>query len=113
MARPNNPRFPHTCKIMRQADNTDPMAEKQSATVIYDGICRGYSRDTISDTGDVNASYRYLSLPVRQDEWTDETIPQEGDMVELQRFGYTEYGEVIDRRPGNLGTHLLWKYVRN
>lgn len=113
MARPDNPRFPHTCRITRQVDSIDPMAGKQPAVVIYEGVCRGYNRDTITDNGDVNASHRYLSLPVKQDEWTEETIPQEGDRIELQKFGYVEYGEVTDRRPGNLGTHLLWKYVRN
>ena len=139
MTRVNNPRFPHTCRILRAPDtepmedepqvaNDDPMADeseegeeiqqtqaskKKEDTVIYEGLCRGYNRETTSDNGDVNASYRMLALPTKQDEWTDETIPREGDKIELQRFGYTEYGQVIDRRPGNLGTHLLWKYVRN
>lgn len=83
------------------------------ATVIYDGICRSDNRDTISDNGDVIASYRTLALPFKQDEWTEKTIPQEGDRIELRRFGYEEYGLVIDIRPSNLGTHILWKYVRN
>ena len=156
MTRVNNPRFPHTCLILRAPDtepmedepkvSDDPMVdepmesepvsdeptdgeeetqeqeqeespktsdEKKKYTVIYEGICRGYNRDTTSDNGDVNTSYRMLALPLKQDEWTDETIPREGDRIELHRFGYTEYGQVIDRRPSNLGTHLLWKYVRN
>jgi hypothetical protein len=85
----------------------------EDPTVIYEGKCRSDNRDTISDNGDVIASYRTLSLPTRQQEWTEETIPREGDKIELQRFGYTEYGAVIDRRPSNLGTHILWKYARN
>jgi hypothetical protein len=144
MARISNPRFPHTCRILRyavkepmedQANVLDPMAdedplvdesqndsnnqesqegqESEDPTVIYEGVCRSDNRDTISDNGDVIASYRTLSLPLRQQEWTEETIPQEGDKIELQRFGYTEYGTVIDRRPSNLGTHILWKYARN
>lgn len=131
MANVYNPRFPHCCRIIRystvgamedQANIDDPMSDEclccstvpdEGAVVIYCGECRGYSRDTVSDNGDVNASYRWLSLPVKQDEWTDETIPREGDKVELQRYGYTEYGLVIDRKPSNLGTHILWKYVRN
>ena len=138
-----NPRFPHYCRIIRyavtepmedQGNVDDPLADEdvisdevdgqneQSETpqdepekerVIYDGVCRSDNRDTISDNGDVIASYRTLSLPLRQQEWTEETIPQEGDKIELQRFGYKEYGMVIDRRPSNLGTHILWKYVRN
>ena len=54
-----------------------------------------------------------LALPLKQDEWTEETIPLEGDRIELQRFGYKEYGIVVDKRPSNLGTHILWKYARN
>lgn len=148
----NNPRFPHTCRILRYPDTEamedqppvsdtnvedpmadDPMAdeveqnvnqensdpqeetptEEKKYKVLYEGVCRGFNRDTTSDNGDVNTSYRTLALPLKQDEWTDENIPREGDRIELYRFGYTEYGEVIDRRPSNLGTHLLWKYVRN
>lgn len=89
------------------------MTGKQPVVVIYEGVCRSYNRDTISDNGEVNSSYRTLALPTKQDEWTEETIPQEGDQVEVQKFGYKEYGQVIDRRPGNLGTHILWKYARN
>jgi hypothetical protein len=37
----------------------------------------------------------------------------EGDRIELQRFGYKEYGIVVDKRPSNLGSHILWKYARN
>ena len=58
-------------------------------------------------------SYRTLALPLKQDEWTEDTIPMEGDKIELERFGYKEYGSVVDKSPGNLGTHILWKYVRN
>ena len=85
----------------------------QGYTVVYEGVCRSDNRDTISDNGEVIASYRTLALPLKQDEWTEETIPLEGDRIELQRFGYKEYGLVIDKRPSNLGTHILWKYVRN
>lgn len=163
MTRVNNPRFPHTCRILRRPESEpmtdqpgtvtdvtddpmtdDPMADageqeetqeseqnqeqqetneeaseeqseeqSQDVTVLYEGVCRGYNRDTTSDNGDVNASYRYLALPLKQDEWTDQTIPREGDKVVLHKFGYTEYGQIIDIRPSNLGTHILWKYVRN
>lgn len=139
MTRIDNPRFPHTCRILRYAtvgpmeDQAempvpDPMTDEEDSggagqdeepalpegiTVIYEGKCRSDNRDTISDNGDVIASYRTLALPLKQDEWTGDTIPQEGDKIELQRFGYKEYGLVIDRRPSNLGTHILWKYVRN
>ena len=133
----DNPRFPHFCRILRYAetesmedqdnihDITDDepegssfvvpfdCEEEREGLIVYEGVCRSDNRDTISDNGDVIASYRTLSLPLKQDEWSEETVPQEGDKIELQRFGYKEYGLVIDRRPSNLGTHILWKYVRN
>lgn len=91
-----------------------PCAEAgEGARVVYRGQCRSYNRDTVSGDGDVNASYRNLSLPTRQQEWTEDTMPLEGDKVIVQRFGYKEYGLVVDKRPSNLGTHILWKYVRN
>ncbi len=140
MARIKNPRFPHTCRIIRYG-NSEPMDDQQFAdddpmqdetednsvneqdseetnqnqvgTVIYEGVCRSDNKAVTSDNGDFNVSYRTLALPTKQDEWTKETIPLEGDRIELQRFGYKEYGIVVDKRPSNLGTHILWKYARN
>lgn len=112
MAQISNPRFPHTCRIVRY-DNSDPMVDDTEGVVIYDGECRSDNKAVTSDNGEYNVSYRTLALPLKQDEWTEETIPLEGDRIELQRFGYKEYGIVIDKRPSNLGTHILWKYARN
>ena len=134
--RVKNPRFPHTCRIIRYSNNDpmtdqavldDPMQDESpmqdeevaaevsenTAKVIYEGICRSDNKAVTSDNGEYNVSYRTLALPMKQDEWTDETIPLEGDRIELQRFGYKEYGIVVDKRPSNLGTHILWKYARN
>jgi hypothetical protein len=105
-----------------EQENENETQEQQEETseeptseviVLYEGPCRGYNRDTTSDNGGVNASYRNLALPLKQDEWTEQNIPREGDKIELHKFGYTEYGQIIDIRPSNLGTHILWKYVRN
>lgn len=140
MARIKNPRFPHTCRIIRYG-NSEPMADQQFAdddpmqdeiednsadeqaseetnqkqvgTIIYEGVCRSDNKAVTSDNGEYNVSYRTLALPLKQDEWTEETIPLEGDRIELRRFGYKEYGIVVDKRPSNLGTHILWKYARN
>lgn len=126
-----NPRFPHMCRILRYAD-TDPMQDQpqslssdgaaccfccsevpEGAVVLYQGVCRSFNRDTVSDNGEVITSYRTLALPLKQDQWTEETMPLEGDKVEVIKNGFKEYGQVVDKRPGNLGTHILWKYVRN
>ena len=112
MAQINNPRFPHTCRIVRYV-NSDPMVDDTEGIVIYEGECRSDNKAVTSDNGEFNVSYRTLALPLKQDEWTEDTIPLEGDRIELQRFGYKEYGIVVDKRPSNLGTHILWKYARN
>ena len=112
MAQISNPRFPHSCRIVRY-DNSDPMVDDTEGIVIYEGECRSDNKAVTSDNGEYNISYRTLALPLKQDEWTEETIPLEGDRIELQRFGYKEYGIVVDKRPSNLGTHILWKYARN
>lgn len=139
MADVKNPRYSHTCVIYRSCvtdpmedseplSTNDPMEddfgsgettceesvqEKPKNKVIYKGKCRSYNRDTVSDNGDVISSYRGLALPVEQDEWTEDTIPLEGDSIIVYRKGYKEYGVVTDKRPGNIGTHLIWKYARN
>lgn len=139
MADVKNPRYSHTCVIYRSCV-TDPMEDSEPLStndpmeddfgsgettgeesvqgkpknkVIYKGKCRSYNRDTVSDNGDVISSYRGLALPVEQDEWTEDTIPLEGDSIIVYRKGFKECGVVTDKRPGNLGTHLIWKYVRN
>lgn len=94
-------------------DGNDPMADETADVVIYDGECRSYTMTTTSDNGDVISSNRKLSLPLTQQEWKKDTIPQEGDRVVVDKFGFKEYGIVIDRMPSNLGTHILWKYGRN
>ena len=112
MARIKNPRFPHTCRIIRygndnpmidQADiDDDPMQDEteeaqsgdnlngetvehttEGGTVIYEGVCRSDNKAVTSDNGEYNVSYRTLALPLKQDEWTEETIPLEGDRIEL------------------------------
>lgn len=89
--------------------------EEEGVTVIYEGECRAYDKNTTSDKGDVITSYRGLALPLTRDDWEAlGVVPQEGDRIVVDRGGYTEYGVVIDKNPGNFGgTHLVWKYGRN
>lgn len=86
-------------------------------TVIYEGKCRSYEKNTTSDRGEVITSYRGLALPLTQDDWTRlGVIPREGDEIAVDRGAYKEYGRVIDRNPATAsfaGTHILWRYVRN
>ena len=138
-----NPRYPHTCRILRYAQtdpmedqptelDDDPMADEEettdgeesgdpasdipeSVTVIYEGECRAYDKHTTSDRGEVVTSYRGLALPFTREDWEKlGVVPQEGDKVIINRGGYEEYGQVVDKNPSNFGgTHLIWKYGRN
>lgn len=108
-----NPRFPHHCIIRRLVDTDDPMADETEKRVIYDGECRSYDFHTTSSAGDVLVSNRKLSIPLRQQDFgEDQPLPVEGDEVEVSKYGTTEYGVVMDKMPGNLGTHILWRYGR-
>lgn len=109
----DNPRFPHWCRISRPADSDDPMVDTGNDVVVYEGCCRSYDFHTTSVKGDVIATSRKLSLPVRQQEWGgSRPIPLEGDSVKVCKGSHCEYGIVKDKMPGNLGTHILWEYVR-
>ena len=91
------------------------MVDESESTLIYEGVCRAYDKNTVSDKGDVMASFRGLSLPVDREGWIAmETIPREGDSVEVDRGTHKESGRVIDVNAANFGgTHLVWKYGRS
>ena len=108
----DDPMRDETEEPVETEQDSEETYQSQGGTVIYEGVCRSDSKAVTSDNGDFNVSYRTLALPLKQDEWTDETIPLVGDRIELQRFGYKEYGIVVDKRPSNLGTHILWKYAK-
>lgn len=109
----DNPRFPHCCKITRPQHSDDPMVDTTGERVIYEGVCRSFDNHSTNQNGDVLFNVRKLSLPVRQQEWGEgRPIPLEGDSICVCKGSHCEYGIVKDKMPGNLGTHLLWEYVR-
>lgn len=114
LKRPDNPRFPHSCRITRAVDE-DPMVDESESNLIYEGKCRAYEKNTTSDKGDVLNSFRGLALPIDRKGWVRYgKIPREGDEVVVDRGGYTERGRVVDVNPANFGgTHLIWKYGRH
>jgi len=105
----DNPRFPHCCRITRPIDE-DPMVDETEDVVIYEGSCRVYDKNTVSDKGDVLNSFRGLALPVDREGWLElGTVPREGDTVEVDRMTHTENGRIVDVNPANFGgTHLVW-----
>ncbi len=112
--REDNSRFPHTCTIKRSVRSDDPLADDEESVTIYEGVCRSSDFHTTSNAGDVITSTRKLSLPIRQQEWDeDHPIPLEGDEVSVNKGSHKEYGIILDKMPGNLGTTLLWRFVRN
>lgn len=108
----DNPRYPHKCTITRQRE-TDAMFDESESVVIYDGECRSFSKTTVSDSGEVITSLRVLSIPTLQSEWTEDTVPREGDIVHVDKGSFTEDGIVVDKEPTNLGTHVLWRDDKN
>lgn len=87
-------------------------------TVIYEGECRSYEKNTTSDKGEVISSQRGLSLPLNQDGWDAlGVVPMEGDeVVVVHGTTHKEYGRVIDKNVATAsfaGTHLIWRYGRN
>ena len=103
-----NPRFPHTCKIIRKISD-DPMSD-----VLYNGSCRSYDKNTTTMSGEVITANKGLSLPKTLRDWTRDRMPKEGDRVEVDFGPYTERGMVIDRAAANFGgTHLIWRNVKD
>lgn len=88
-----------------------------TSTVIYEGECRSYEKNSTSDKGDIITSYRGLALPLMQDDWDElGVVPQEGDEVIVVHGTFQEYGRVIDKNVATAsyaGTHIIWRYGRN
>lgn len=98
-----------------QTASEDPDVDEwdESAAVeteVYGGKCRSYNLNTTSDRGEVITNIRVLALPVKQDEWTADSVPHKDDRVHVDKFAFSEEGVVIDVRPNNLGTDILWRY---
>ena len=60
------------------------------------------------------SSTRRLSIPLTLDEWEKmEYKPKEADRVDVWKGdSYHEYGLIIDVMLGQLGTTILFKYVK-
>lgn len=100
-----------------EAQTEEDTSTGDTATVIYEGECRSYEKNTTSDKGDVITSYRGLALPLMQDDWDELGVfPQEGDEVIVVHGTMQEYGRVVDKNIANAsyaGTHVIWRYGRN
>ncbi|MBQ6378521.1 MAG: hypothetical protein IJJ56_06970 [Prevotella sp.] len=115
MARPDNPRFPHTCEIFHEEYCDDPLEDEYVEVTIYNGCCRSSAKFTTNDTGEVITSTRRLSIPLNLKDWKQLCVsPKVGDRVVVDKDEVAmEYGRIIDFLPNNLGTTILYKYIRN
>lgn len=95
-------------------DGEDENQNGSTVITIYDGICRSEAKLTTNDSGDVLASTRRMSIPLTLEDWDKmEYKPKEGDRVDIWKGeSYEEYGLIIDVMLGQLGTTILFKYVK-
>ncbi len=115
MARIDNPRFPHTCEIIHIEESDDPMQDEGESITIYQGCCRSSAHQTTNDNGKVITSTRQLSIPLKRGDWKKyERRPRVGDtvIVDVDDIDF-EYGYILDFLPNNLGTTILYEYIRN
>lgn len=130
----NNPRYPHTIKIVRvleknvpvenesEIDNEDPFAtdiasnpktktEKEEVT-LYNGKGRTFTDTTTNGMGKVDINKRKASIPVRYDEWEADRQPLDGDTIQVIVGANSEIGRVRDSEPDNDRTIVYWELVR-
>lgn len=104
----NNPRYPHHVKVVRVTysgilDRYDENAEP-TKTVLYSGKGRCYTNGALEGRS-VDMTHRYVSIPVRFDEWTG-AKPSSGDTVEVEMGSIKETMTVKDFEPDNNRTVL-------
>ena len=115
MERIDNPRFPHTCEILHVEESDDPMQDEGEETTIYKGCCRSGAQLTTNDNGKVITSTRRVSIPLKRADWKQlGTSPRVGDriIVDIDEIAF-EWGMILDFLPNNLGTTILYEYIRN
>lgn len=103
----NNPRFPHWIVVKRESAPENPFGTAPTPTVIYNGEGRRYSQSSTDGDTKVITSNRMISIPGFYDSI------RTGDQVEVNIGTIYERGVILDVLPGNLGTTLIYDYVRN
>lgn len=126
----NNPRYPHTIKVVRistvqvpvetPVDDEDPFASDNDAstaaqtveTVIYEGKGRSYTDTTTNGDNKVDTNKRKASIPVRYDEWEAGRKPLDGDTIYATVGDSTEIGRIRDCETDNDRSVIYWDFVR-
>lgn len=100
----SNPRFPHTVKVVRITYPDRWSDEEPTETVLYSGEGRCYTNGSVEGKK-VDISHRYISIPVRFDEWKG-AKPSSGDTVEVEMGSIKETMTIKDFEPDNNRTVL-------
>lgn len=114
----NNPRYPHTIKIVRISpaeDADDPLAEEGGEAIetpLYEGKGRSFTDTTTTGGEEVDVNKRKASIPVRFDVWEAGKLPLDGDTLYATVGNNTEVGRVRDCEPDNDRTIVYWELVR-
>lgn len=117
----NNPRFPHTVKIVRvipgKTDEDNPFAQEgapigDTEIIIYEGEGRSFTDTTVEGDKKVDENKRKASIPVRYDEWDAGRSPLDGDIIYSTVGNNTEVGMVKDCEPDNNRTLVYWDFTR-
>lgn len=106
----DNPRFPHTIRIIRVTTGTfDPFNPNQSTTEeeVYHGEGRNYKNNKTSTVNGVLQSDFAVSLP-----FTEIDI-KAGDKITVTERARVISGLVDDAYLGNLGLTVYWNKVNN
>lgn len=108
---PDNPRYPHTIKIVRTVLSENPFDDGTDEDVLYEGPGRSFTDTTT--TGDiVDVNKRKASIPVRYDVWGAGREPLDGDTIIATVGENSEIGVVRDCEPDNDRSLVYWDFVR-
>lgn len=116
----DNPRYPHVIKIVRikkGSDGDNPFADdnapaEDKETILYEGGGRSYTDTTTTGDSIVDRNKRKASIPMRFDEWDENILPLDGDIIYATVGHRTEIGIVKDCEPDNNRTVIYWDYTR-
>ena len=119
----DNPRYPHTIKIVRRVLTDRYSDEELAEHIIYEGVGRSYTDTTTTGDAKVDSNKRKCSIPVRFDEWpvvdsletadSGSMIPMSGDILIATKGNIIEEWEVKDFEPDNDRSVIYGELNRN
>lgn len=108
----NNPRYPHSIKIVRRELPGRYSNGEPEEHIVYEGMGRSYTDTTTTGNAKVDLNKRKASIPVRFDKWKG-LVPTSGDILIVVKGNITEEWEVKDFEPDNNRSVIYGEYNRN